>query len=57
MKRTIREIMEDGDTWEEAEAALWNLAEQANDEERDRQMVEHFEKLRYSLQLEDFDRR
>ncbi len=57
MKRTIREIMEEGDTWEEADARLWNLAEQMIDEERDRQAVEYFERLEHARNLEDFDRR
>jgi hypothetical protein len=57
MKRTIREIMEDGDTWEEAEARLWDLAEQANEEARDRAIVEEYERLEHARRLEDFDRR
>ncbi len=57
MRLTIRELMEDGDTWEEADARLWNLAEQMIDEERDRQAVEYFERLEHARNLEDFDRR
>ncbi len=57
MRLTIRELMEDGDTWEEADARLWNLAEQMADEERDRQAVEYFERLEHARNLEDFDRR
>ncbi len=57
MRLTIRELMEDGDTWEEADARLWNLAEQMADEERDRQAVEYFERLEHARNLEDFDRK
>jgi predicted RNase H-like HicB family nuclease len=40
MRYTIKELMEDGDTWEEAEERLSRWAEEQADAERDRQVEE-----------------
>ena len=40
MRYTIKELMEDGDTWEEADARLTRWAEEQADAERDRQLEE-----------------
>ncbi len=40
MRYTIKELMEDGDTWEEAEERLSRWAEEQADAERDRELEE-----------------
>lgn len=55
MRLTIRELMEDGASWEEAEALLADLAEQMIDDERDRQIVAEFEQAEHARSLESFD--
>jgi hypothetical protein len=40
MRYTIKELMEDGDTWEEAEERLSRWAEEQADVERDRELEE-----------------
>jgi hypothetical protein len=55
MRYTIKELMEDGDTWEEAEERLTRRAEEQADAERDRRMLEEFERIKKSRALEDFD--
>jgi len=40
MRYTIKELMEDGDTYEEADARLTRRAEEQADAERDRQLEE-----------------
>jgi hypothetical protein len=40
MRYTIKELMEDGDTWEEAEERLSRWAEEQVDAERDRELEE-----------------
>ncbi len=40
MRYTIKELMEDGDTWEEAEERLSRWAEEQTDIERDRELEE-----------------
>ena len=40
MRYTIKELMEDGDTWEEADARLTRWAEEHADAERDRELEE-----------------
>ena len=40
MRYTIKELLEDGDTWEEAEERLSRWAEEQADAERDRQVEE-----------------
>lgn len=57
MTSTIRRLMEDGASWEEADALLSDLAEQMNDEERDRQIVEEYERGVHARALEEFDGR
>jgi hypothetical protein len=55
MRYTIKELMEDGDTYEEAEERLSRWAEEQADAERDRRMLEEFERIKKSRALEDFD--
>jgi predicted RNase H-like HicB family nuclease len=57
MRYTIKELMEDGDTYEEADARLSRWAEEQADAERDRRMLEEFERIKKSRALEDFDGR
>ncbi len=57
MRYTIKELMEDGDTYEEAEERLSRWAEEQADAERDRRMLEQFERIKKSRALEDFDGR
>jgi len=57
MRYTIKELMEDGDTYEEAEERLSRWAEEQADAERDRRMLEEFERIKKSRALEDFDGR
>jgi hypothetical protein len=40
MRYAIKELMEDGDTWEEADARLSRYAEEQADAERDRELEE-----------------
>jgi len=40
MRYTIKELIEDGDTWEEAEERLSRRAEEQADAERDRELEE-----------------
>jgi hypothetical protein len=40
MRYTIKELMEDGDTWEEADARLTRWAEEQAEAERDRELEE-----------------
>jgi len=40
MRYTIKELMEDGDTYEEADARLTRWAEERRDEQRDRELEE-----------------
>jgi predicted RNase H-like HicB family nuclease len=40
MRYTIKELIEDGDTWEEAEERLSRWAEEQADAERDRELEE-----------------
>ena len=40
MRYTIKELIEDGDTWEEADARLTRWAEEQADAERDRELEE-----------------
>jgi len=40
MRYTIKELMEDGDTWEEADERLTRWAEEQADAERDRELEE-----------------
>ena len=53
MRYTIKELMEDGDTYEEADARLSRWAEEQVDAERDRRMLEEFERIKKSRALED----
>jgi hypothetical protein len=55
MRLTIRELVDDGNTWEEADAQLTRWAEEQTDAERDRRMLEEFERIKKSRALEDFD--
>ena len=51
-----RRLMEDGYTWDEAEDKLSDLAEEANDRERDRLIEEQYERAMRAQWLEAFDR-
>ncbi len=38
--RSVKELMRDGYSWEEAEDIIWNQVEQARDAEKDRRLEE-----------------
>lgn len=57
MSRLHRRLREDGYTWEEADEIVDRLAEEAIDDERDRQVIAEFERLEHAQQLENFDGR
>lgn len=38
--KKVRDLMDDGFTWDEAEEILWAQAERENDAERDRELEE-----------------
>lgn len=56
MTPTIRRLMEDGASWDEAEDKLSDLAEESNDRERDRLIEEQYERAMHAQWLEAFDR-
>lgn len=55
--RTLRRLIDEGYTWAQAEEILWQQAEDRRDDERDRQMLEHFETIERARELENFDGR